>query len=190
MASQQELTDARNARFMNLLKPVMPDCERFAYSLTLNVPDAQDIVSQAIVSGLQNLHQLKNDGAFKTWMFRIINNHFRMLIRGRKREADPVDPEELPRQKQSGDSFVERDERRTVVSQALAKLSPDQRQALVLFEVEGLSIRETSEVLGKSEVAIRVTLTRARERLKTLLKVHGISPVLGSEERGTDIDAS
>jgi RNA polymerase sigma-70 factor, ECF subfamily len=176
MASQQELTDARNARFSALLKPVFADCQRFAYHLTLNEPDAQDILSQAIVSALENLHQLKNDGAFKTWIFRIINNHFRMLIRGRKREPEPIDPEILPRQKQDGDDFVERDERKQVLQRALSKLSPDQRQALVLFEVDGLSIRETSEVLGKSEVAIRVTLSRARERLKTLLTAEGISP--------------
>ncbi len=175
MASQQELTDARNARFSALLRPVFADCQRFSYHLAQNEADAQDILSQAIVSALENLHQLKNDGAFKTWMFRIINNHFRMLIRGRKREPEPIDPEILPRQKQDGDDFVERSERKQVLQRALSKLSPDQRQTLVLFEVDGLSIREISTVLSKSEVAIRVTLSRARERLKKLLKAEGVN---------------
>lgn len=182
MASQQELTNARNARFSALLKPVFADCQRFSYHLALNEADAQDILSQAIVSALENLHQLKNDGAFKTWMFRIINNHFRMLLRGRKREPEPIDPEMLPRHKQDGDDFIERNERQRTLQRALSKLSPDQRQALVLFEVEGLSIRETSEVLAKSEVAIRVTLSRARERLKTLLSAEGIGPEPGGSE--------
>jgi RNA polymerase sigma-70 factor (ECF subfamily) len=176
MASPQELTEQRNARFLALLEPVHSDCQRFAYHLALNEADAQDILSQALVSALENLHQLKKDGAFKTWMFRIIKNHFWMLIRGRKREPEPVDPEILPAIAKHSAGTVESSELKQTLKRALGKMSPDQRQALVLFEVEGLSIRETSVVLGKSEVAIRVTLNRARERLRALLKEEGILP--------------
>jgi RNA polymerase sigma-70 factor (ECF subfamily) len=58
----------------------------------------------------------------------------------------------------------------------LEQLSPEQREALVLFEVHGLSIREVSEVLGKKEGAVRVLLHRARERLEELLRKAGINP--------------
>lgn len=176
MAPPQELTEQRNARFLALLEPVYSDCQRWAYYLAQNETDAQDILSQAIVSALESLQQLKNDGAFKAWMFRIINNHFRMLIRSRKREPEPVDPEILPVVAKGSASSFESGELKQTLRWALNKMSPDQRQALVLFEVEGLSIRETSVVLGKSEVAIRVTLNRARERLKALLSKEGVFP--------------
>jgi RNA polymerase sigma factor (sigma-70 family) len=176
MSLPQEPTEQRNARFLALLEPVYSDCQRWAYYLAQNEADAQDILSQAVVSALESLHQLKNDGAFKTWMFRIINNHFRMLIRGRKREPEPVDPEILPVIGKGTGGEVESGELQQTLKRLLGRLSPDQRQALVLFEVDGLSIREISVVLAKSEVAIRVTLSRARERFKALLKEAGIFP--------------
>lgn len=176
MASQQELTDARNARFLALLEPVHGDCERWALSLTQNQADAADVLSEAVVTGLQSIHQLKNDGAFKFWMFRIIMNCFRMQLRSRKREPDAVDPELMPALSPREDHWVERDEQAKIVQQALHQLSPEQRQAVWLFEVHGLSIREISQVLGKQEGAVRVLLHRSRDRLAGLLRQAGLDP--------------
>jgi len=176
MASQHELTDARNARFLALLEPVYADCERWALSLTRNEPDAADVLSEAVMTALQGIHLLKKDGAFKFWMFRIIMNAYRMQLRSRKREPDAVDPELMPALGPRDDHWVERGEQAKTVRLTLEQLSPEQREALVLFEVHGLSIREVSEVLGKKEGAVRVLLHRARERLEELLRKAGINP--------------
>ena len=176
MASRQELTNERNARFLALLKPIYSDCERWAYSLAQDTADAEDVLAQSILSGLQAFHQLKNEGAFKTWMFRIIRNAHRLLLRSRQHQPEALDPEQLRWLSPKEEKLEERSFRETAIKRALAQLSPDQRQALVLFEMEGFSIREISKVLGKNEGAIRVLLHRSRERLKPLLSQEGISP--------------
>jgi len=181
MASEQELTNARNERFLRLLEPVYRDCQRWAYNLTQDAIEAEDLLAQSILLGLQNVRQLKNDGAFKAWMFRIIANAFKHHLRSKKRQAEAVDPEMLPRFGPRDDRWTERAEQADAVRRVLMQLAPEQRQALMLFEVQGFSIRETSEVLSKKEGAVRVLLHRARERLAVLLKKEGIVVPPGGE---------
>ena len=176
MASEQELTAARNERFLALLEPVYRDCQRWAYNLTQDASEAEEILAQSVLLGLQGIHQLKNDGAFKAWMFKIIANAFRHYLRSKRREAGTVDPETLPRYAARDDRWTEQAEQAGLVRRMLGRLAPEQRQALVLFEVHGFSIREVSAVLGKKEGAVRVLLHRARERLAALLRQEGVEP--------------
>lgn len=180
MDLRQELTEQRNTRFLGLLQPIYEDCQRWAFHLTRNQVEAEDVLSEAITAALLNLKQLKNDGAFKTWMFRIINNTFRMSLRRGKRPVDSVDPGDLGNVRSDRPDSYLRDERSRAVRQALEKLAPEQREALWLFHVHGLSSREVSEVIGKQEGAVRVMLTRARDRLAQQLRQMGMdSDVLG-----------
>lgn len=181
MASQQELTRERNQRFLSLLRPVYSDCQRWAYSLTQNVDEAEDVFAQSVLTALEHIHQLKNEAAFKTWMFRIIVNTHRLMLRQLKRIPEPMEQEKLERSAPRDDQWVERSERAAIVRRVLNRLSPDQGMALVLFEREGLSIREVSTVMGKKQGAVRVLLSRARARMAELLRREGIDPELQSK---------
>jgi len=169
MASQQELTDDRNQRFLELLEPIYRDCERWAYSRTQNRSDAEDVLSQSILTALESFHQLKNEAAFKTWIFRIISNTHRLLIRQTKRSPDPVDPDILASVHSQVDEWEIQQERSRVIRQVLSRLSEEQRNGLVLFEMFNFSIREVAEILGKKEGAVRVLLHRARDRMAEML---------------------
>lgn len=173
MDLERELTAQRNARFEALLEPIYTDVQGWSFYNAKNQADAEDLLATSLLTALKNLHQLKNDGAFKTWMFRIISNTWKMKLRSRRPE-DPVDPTEMPVVPASTESGAELAERARIVRTALGKLSGEQRDALVLFEVHGLSTREIAGVLGKQEVAVRVLLHRARARLAELLKAAGI----------------
>jgi len=175
MTSQQELTDARNARFMNLLQPVYGDCQRWAYTLTGNQVDAEDVLEDGILTALKSFHQLKNEDAFKTWMFRIL----RTSALQRHRRASPaelLEPVELDRQAPGRESGIAQRETAELVHGCLAKLAPEQRMALELFELHELSIREVAQVMGKAETAVRVQLHRARIRMAEMLREAGLDP--------------
>jgi RNA polymerase sigma-70 factor (ECF subfamily) len=176
MASQQELTDERNARFLALLEPIYADCQRWALSLTGNREDAEDVLEESILLALKSVGQLKNDKAFKTWMFRIMSRSHLMLIRSRKRPVDFMDQEQLAVAVPGTPDKAPLRDRSEGLKAVLAKLAPEQRQALVLFEVHELSIREVSQVMEKNETAVRVLLHRARHRLAELLRQAGIEP--------------
>jgi RNA polymerase sigma-70 factor, ECF subfamily len=174
MASQDELTQGRNERFLALLKPIYVDCQRWAYRYTGNARDAEDVLSQAVLMALEHFHQLRDEGAFKTWMFRIISNSFKLWLRANKRQPEAIDPDIIPRVSTAKDNWREREDVAEAINAALAKLSPEQREALILFELHGMSIKEVCEVMGKKDSAIRVLLHRSRARLKELLRLEGI----------------
>jgi RNA polymerase sigma-70 factor (ECF subfamily) len=169
------MTDDRNERFLALLKPVQGDLERWAYRLAGNKDDAQDILQQAVLSGLTHFSQLRDPSTFKWWMFKIVRRAFAMGLRVGKRLPDPVAPEDLANRIGSADEQGLGDKARGV-REVLKQLSPEQAQALWLFEVEGFSGREISQILGKSEGAVRVLILRAKDRLKDLLRKAGIEP--------------
>lgn len=169
MATQQELTDDRNQRFLELLEPIYKDCERWAFSRTQNRVDAQDVLQQSILTALESFHQLKNEAAFKTWIFRIISNTHRLMIRQSKRSPDPVDPEILSSVHSQAEEWEAQQERSRVIRQVLSRLSEEQRNGLMLFEMFNFSIREVAEILGKKEGAVRVLLHRARDRVAAML---------------------
>jgi RNA polymerase sigma-70 factor, ECF subfamily len=169
-------TDERNRRYMELLEPVYNDCQRWAYSLAQDYNDAQDILAQSVLNGLSYIHQLKNDGAFKTWMFRIIHNTYKHWLRTSKRQPEAVNPEDLSFRSPRADQWTENVERTETVQRLLMELAPEQREALVLFELQELSIKEVAVVLGKQETAVRVLLHRARARFKERLEAAGIAP--------------
>ena len=176
MASKEELTAERNKRFMDLLEPLYSDCQRWAYSLTQDSVDADELMAQSVMVGLMNIHQLKKDGAFKTWMFKIIANIHRQMIRKAKRLPDFMEHDKIDWNAPRDDDWDARSDLVEVVQQALGKLSPVQRQALVLFESHGLSIREISAIIGKQETAVRVMLHRAKKRMAEILQEEGIGP--------------
>jgi RNA polymerase sigma-70 factor (ECF subfamily) len=176
MTSQRELTDERNSRFMALLEPVYRDCQRWAYTLTGNQADAEDVLAEGILTAVKSIHQLKNDDAFKTWMFRILHTTWQMEIRRRKRPVDSVEPAELDRQAPARPGDELRGETAELVRSALLRLAPEQRMALELFEMQELSIREVAKVMGKAETAVRVQLHRARSRMAEMLREAGLDP--------------
>jgi len=176
MALQQDLTIARNERFQALLNPVYADCERWAYSLAQDRVEAEDVLHDSILSALRGFHQLKDDGAFKQWMFRVIRNTFRQSLRSGKRWPEAMDPDDLPLVAGREDDWAEREDRSRVVREALSRLSPEQREALVLFHVHGMSVQEVCAILGKKGNAVRVLLHRARQRLKELMQGEGRGP--------------
>ena len=169
MASQHDLTEARNSRFLGRLEPIYKDCERWAYSRTGNRADAEDVLAQSVLTGLQNIHQLKNDGAFKTWMFRIIVNTHRLHVRSSVRQPDVLDPEVLTSVAPKTEDMKDRVERERFVRALLAQLSEEQRQSLVLFELFNFSIKDVAGIMDKKEGTVRVLLHRARERLADIL---------------------
>jgi RNA polymerase sigma-70 factor (ECF subfamily) len=171
-----DATEERNSRFLALLKPIQGDCERWAYSLVGNQVDAQDILQQSLLNAISHLDQLRDQARFKWWMFSIIHSTFKIWLRSGKRLAEPVAPEDLAGKSDERSGFAETSERGKAVRRLLEQLSPEQAQALWLFEAEGFSSQEIAKILGKNDGAVRVLLKRSRERLLALLESHGIRP--------------
>jgi RNA polymerase sigma-70 factor (ECF subfamily) len=144
----------------------------------MNIPDADcdDLIQQTYISAFENLKQFRGESRFSTWLTRILINHCLMFKRKPKRHAeDTLDLIEkfsssmisdLP----GPDDSLFRSEMKKLLEEAIGHLQEEQRIVYVMRELEGLSVKETSECLGLTESNVKVRLHRAKAALRTYLE--------------------
>ncbi len=151
--------------FTRLLAPVQDKLLRFAYTLTRNRDDAQDITAEAVLLGYEQFHTLRDEALFKTWMFTIAQRVFYRALRRSKRFIPLADSDEQT----SSMPLPERSAEVSLLYAALDRLPREQRETVVLFEIVGLSLEEIQAVQGGSLSGVKSRLVRGREKLKHLL---------------------
>lgn len=156
----------------------LPHLRAFAISLAGDIDHADDLVQEAVLRALSHLHQFKRGTNFQGWMFTILRNQFHSNYRKRRREvedADGVYAAKFAIAPEQGARLDFSDFR-----EALAKLSAEQREAILLIGAEGLTYEETAEICGTKVGTIKSRVNRARKRLAELLGYDRI------EEIGSD----
>ena len=156
-------------QFADQLIAVLPRLRRFARGLSRSVIDADDLVQAACERALARRHQFQEGTRFDSWMFRIVQTIWIDQVRARdvRKENGDVAEERLV-----SDEPVRRVEARLAldeVRRAVHRLSPDQRTALLLVTVEGLSYKEAAEVMQVPVGTIMSRLARARLALQLQL---------------------
>ncbi len=149
-----------------LLKAV-PHLRAFAISLTGTVEQADDLVQDTIVRSLSYLDQFQPGTNLQAWMFTILRNQFHTNYRKRRREVEDADgalAARLSSIPEQGGRLEFEDFRL-----ALGKLSPDQREAILLIGAEGFSYEEAAQICGTKVGTIKSRVNRARTRLIELL---------------------
>ena len=141
----------------------------FIGRLTAWHADHEDILQQVLVAVWENAGSYRGDGPLEGWLKRIAvyrsRNYFRTLSRiRRKLESLAVD-----QPTQSLDKSTEIREVNEELQNALTKLSPDDRTAVVLFYLEQQSGEQVADWMKISVPALHKRLSRARNKLKTLL---------------------
>jgi len=151
-----------------ILKSI-PSLRAFAITLTGDMDRADDLVQEAILRGLSNLHRFEPGTNVQAWLFTILRNQFRTNYRKRKREVE--DPGGTMAGRLS--SLPEQDGRLAIkdLQAALAKLPFEQREALLLVAAEGFSYEEAAQICGAQLGTIKSRINRARARLSELLGV-------------------
>jgi RNA polymerase sigma-70 factor (ECF subfamily) len=128
--------------------------------------EAADAVQDACLSAYRSAGSYRGEARVTTWLHRIVVNA--CLDRARRRAVRPTVP--LPEQPPA-DPRDRLSERETTldVEQALATLPDDQRVALVLVELQGMSVQEAAEVLEVPEGTVKSRCFRGRARLAVQL---------------------
>ena len=159
-----------SVRFSDQLIAVLPRLRRFARGLSGSVADADDLVQAACERALARQHQFQEGTRFDSWMFRIVQTIWIDQVRARdvRKEDGDVAEDRL-----GSDEPARRVEARLALNEvrrALDHLPPDQRAALLLVTVEGLSYKEAAEALQVPVGTIMSRLSRARIALQFQLE--------------------
>lgn len=146
---------------------LLPRLRRLARSLTGHVHDADDLVQLALERALARADQWRPDSRLDAWVFGILRNAWLDELRSRTRRARVFAPEELG--ESVGEPAMDRQSDAMAVDAAMARLPEEHREVVALVLVEGLSYRETADLLGVPIGTVTSRLARARATLQTLL---------------------
>ena len=150
-----------------LIVNLLPRLRRFARTITRDRHDADDLVQLTIERALLRYEQWQPDTRLDSWMFGIMRNAWIDEVRSRARRDRIFAPEEagVTVGHDSSESYV----RLLGVQRAVAELPEEQRLAVALVLVEGLSYKEAADVLEVPIGTLTSRLARGRETLQALL---------------------
>lgn len=158
-----------NPDIQDAMLTALPSLRAFAISLTGNRDAADDLVQDAILRAWTNLDKFEPGTSMNAWLFTILRNLFFSGYRkGRREIQDPdgVYAERLwtPPGQHYSCEFQE-------LGQALAKLTPAHREALILIGAQGMTYEEAAQVTGVALGTLKSRVARARGRLAQLLGI-------------------
>ncbi len=145
--------------------------------------DAWDLAQEVFIKAWQALPRFEAKARFSTWLYRIAHNVVYDFTRKRKIESagelndeifdrDRIDPAAVttPSGGEAPDDSMAHGELRAKIEAALAKLSPEHREAVVLKDVQGLSYKEIADAMECTLGTVMSRLFYARQKLQALLK--------------------
>ncbi len=140
---------------------------RYALSAVGDRDAAQDAMQEAFIRAYDSLATCRNPDRFGAWFFRILTNQCRNAVARRRDTADleAMDPPGGDR----ADAALERGELAAQLEAALARHTPEQREAFVLKHVDGRSYEEMAELLGVGTDALKMRVHRARDALREMM---------------------
>jgi RNA polymerase sigma-70 factor, ECF subfamily len=166
--------------FREELVQLLPRLRRFAYGLSGQRDDADDLVQAACERALERSDQWEPGTRLDSWMYRIIQNLWFDRLRSRKVRGDPVDMEDIePQADEHAHRAPELRSDLARVSDALQQLRPEHRELLMLVCVEELSYKEAAELLQIPMGTVMSRLARARLALHELLAAGAANPAKG-----------
>lgn len=167
--------------FYELIRPYERMIYATAISISKNPADAEEIAQEAVLKAFSNLASFRGEAKFSTWLVQITYNEAKMRLR--KAHSHLYESIDDQQQSEEGDfwprdyadwrpissELLEQNEVRQAVQNALNSLRPIHREVLVLRDVQQLTIKETSTILGIPETSVKTRLHRARLLLRDIL---------------------
>lgn len=134
---------------------------------------AEDMTEETFVKLILKKPRLKNNAAFKTWLYTIAGNIARDYLRSVRIKECPLEEHPYLADQQELEHVYIQQEKKRLVHGAMGKLKPEYRQVLWLVYFEGFSNKEAAHILKKSVHNTEVLVSRARKSLKDKLLEEG-----------------
>lgn len=141
---------------------------RIALRMLANPHDAEDVAQDVVIQLWTALAGFTGEGAFTTWLYRIVVNRCLNLVR-RRPPVRPILDSDHPPTVGADDEVVAR-QRSEATLRAIGSMPPDLRAVFVLQQIEGLSYQEVATILDVPEATVRGRLYRARRHLLDTLR--------------------
>ena len=159
---------------------------RVSFAILENEADCEDAVGEAISTAFSKLYTLRQEKYAKTWLTKILIRECYRTLKLRKRTVSAGDDMD------NNIEFSDRMERPdySELYEALGKLSKEQRTVIVLYYLEGYSVKEVAKITGVTQGTVKSRLSRARNHLNFLLDDEEIIISDGLEQEKINMQGS
>lgn len=173
LIDQSAMGDA--AAFDQLMRRHQATVFRFIGTLGVTGDDAEDVLQETFIAAWRGARTYRGLGDVRSWLFSVARHAAHHHLRRRVGEpTSMLSLDDLALRagwgEQASNALTEQPDARECVERGLARLSDDERQILVLRDIEGLSGEETARVLDLSVAAMKSRLHRSRLHLAAVLK--------------------
>lgn len=153
----------KQKEFMAAYEPIHDRFERFCQVRASSVIDQKDLMNETLYRAYHSWNKIKNKKALLYFLFGTAKNI--VLNAGRKKREMKVDDLEVIKINNQAELDLEI----AFLYRQIDKLSEEKKEAIILFEISGFSIKEIAQMQNTSEGSVNMRLSRARKELKVLL---------------------
>lgn len=163
----QDRPTMSEAQWRDGLLDLIPSLRAFAWSLSRNGADADDLVQETLVKAWSNRDKFTPGTNLRAWLFTILRNSWYSAVGKRKREVQDEDGHHA--EGLISPAAQEWSCELSSLRAALDELPPDHREAIVMVGAAGLSYEEAAEISGCALGTIKSRVNRARNRLARVM---------------------
>ncbi len=154
--------------FLELFKPVEQNLYRYARAMADSYEESKDLAADTLLAAYEGFESLKYKDAFLSYLFTIAS---RIAKKKRWRKKffgvyNEIEANQIPDHSQNSDRNIDIE----LLYKAMGQLPAKQKEALVLFEISGFSLKEIQEMQGSSLSAVKSRISRGRQKLAQLLQ--------------------
>ena len=158
----------KQQHFLSLYQPIHNRFERFCRARAFYDMPYEDLINETLLVAFKKFDSLKNEEAFLSFLIGICK---RILANAkRKKRTETVEDEYKLLNYPDTNDHTRKLSDTDLLYRALAKLPEQQREAIILFELTGFSIKEIMEIQDSSESAVKQRLRRGRQSLTNIVK--------------------
>lgn len=169
---QQPLSESEQRAFHEIYLAHHRRVYNICFRMTQNASEAEDLTQEVFIHLFRKIDSFRGESAFTTWLHRLTVNHVLMHFRRHKhRPESTTDDGQLPIQVALGTANPARMRvvDRILLSEVIAKLPDGYREAVVLYDIEGLDHAEIAAKRARSVGASKSQLHKARAMLRKLI---------------------
>lgn len=163
------MEDLQHREFLDLYRPIHERFERFCKARVYGQFDFRDLMHETLLVAYQKRNELKSKEAFLAFLFGVAT---RILANQNRKIKETIFSASTLAYHQAQYSDNEVDIH--FLYQALGQLNVEQKEAIILFEISGFSVKEVAEIQAVSESAVKQRLKRGRDRLIEIMNYESV----------------
>lgn len=161
------MSENPHEEFLALYKPIHEQLARFCGSHAYGIMETQDLLQETILQTMQQFTRIKNKDRLLYYMIAVASNLVKNTLR-RKKFSGKMDDKKLHGLESTvSDPSLLLDIQH--LYEALNKLPMKMKEAIILFEINGLSMKEIAEIQQVKEGAVKTMVSRGRDKLRVML---------------------